>query len=693
MPLSMTSSPNHMSHPSYRPDIDGLRAIAVLSVVAFHAFPNWVKGGFIGVDIFFVISGFLISTIIFKSLERGTFSFSEFYARRIKRIFPALLIVLIASLVFGWFALLSPEYKQLGKHVAASAGFIQNFVLWGEDGYFDNTAESKPLLHIWSLGVEEQFYILWPLLLWVAWKKNFNFVTIIIVILTLSFYLNIIGVKKDSVATFYFPQTRFWELLCGSILAWINVFRKDDVFYNGVKLKLDKWLSILIFQKRIDDGKTLSNTLSVLGVSFIIYGLLQINKEFSFPGYWALIPVFGAVLLISAGPQAWVNRTLLSNKIAVWFGLISYPLYLWHWPLLSFLRIIEEVEPSISFRIAAILLAVILASLTYYFVEQPIRKGQHNKLKVFLLVFISLAIFITGIYTYYMKGFPLRKEISRIENVELLFKSPYTGYDTFSCEKYFTSFDISSLSKLDGGCVVLKPEEPSTLFIGDSHSIHYANSLSQAKLSENIAIIQGNNCLPFSGENYMKGEKCHNSYSDVISFLNNDKKINAIFLSSFWAKSVSGKMTIKGINWRLADDATNNDIQSFLMYGRKLLKSALENNRKVVFMRDIPILDFDIKRCFNYRPLRITEKENFIEECSVNYSAYKNRNKKVLNAIDILLSEFPDVQVYDPKELLCDQTRCKLKKDDKPIYYNGDHVNVVGGNLIISDMVSKGLIR
>ena len=162
----------HLTHPQYRPDIDGLRAIAVLSVVGFHVFPYWINGGFIGVDIFFVISGFLISTIIIGSLERNSFSFVEFYARRIKRIFPALLLVLSACFVFGWFALLADEYKQLGKHIAGAASFILNFLLWNESGYFDTTAETKPLLHLWSLGIEEQFYIIWPFFLWFAWKQR-----------------------------------------------------------------------------------------------------------------------------------------------------------------------------------------------------------------------------------------------------------------------------------------------------------------------------------------------------------------------------------------------------------------------------------------------------------------------------------------------------------------------------------------
>ena len=168
----MNSSAPHLSHPKYRPDIDGLRAIAVLSVVLYHAFPSTVEGGFIGVDIFFVISGFLISTIIFDNIHDGSFSFAEFYARRVRRIFPALVLVLCFCLGLGWFALFADEYKQLGLHVSSGAGFISNLVLWHESGYFDLSAEFKPLLHLWSLGIEEQYYLIWPLLIWGAWKCN-----------------------------------------------------------------------------------------------------------------------------------------------------------------------------------------------------------------------------------------------------------------------------------------------------------------------------------------------------------------------------------------------------------------------------------------------------------------------------------------------------------------------------------------
>ncbi|MFO1468211.1 MAG: acyltransferase [Steroidobacteraceae bacterium] len=342
-----TSRNTGLSHPKYRPDIDGLRAIAVLSVVGFHSFPNWIRGGFIGVDIFFVISGYLISTIIFENLERGTFSFAEFYARRVRRIFPALWVVLAACFAFGWFVLLPDEYQQLGKHVAAGAGFVSNLVLWNESGYFDNAADTKPLLHLWSLGIEEQYYIVWPLLAWAAWKRKVGFLSMTVVVLMASFILNIREVHEDTVAAFYSPMTRFWELLTGSLLAWFALHRRED-------------LGKLNSRQR--------NLLSLSGVGVLGLGLVLITKESAFPGWWALLPVLGVVLVILAGPQAWLNRSVLGNPIAVWFGLISYPLYLWHWPLLVYPKITTGELTTPTQRAMLISIAILLAWATYYFI-------------------------------------------------------------------------------------------------------------------------------------------------------------------------------------------------------------------------------------------------------------------------------------------------------------------------------------
>lgn len=403
-------NPAHLTHPKYRADIDGLRAIAIISVVGFHAFPFWVKGGFIGVDIFFVISGFLISTILIGSLERNSFSFVEFYIRRTKRIFPALLLVLIVSFLFGWFVLMPNEYKQLGKHIAGGAGFVSNFVLWYESGYFDNAAETKPLLHLWSLGIEEQFYIIWPLLLWFAWKKRLNLLTIAIVVGAISFALNVYEVRNDVVAAFYSPQTRFWELMAGSILAYMARHRQNIV-PNKFKHRLDAWLSLIDkTQPPYVNGKVLRNVQSFFGAVLIVIGFLVITKEKSFPGWWAVLPILGTMLIISAGAQAWLNRVVLSNRILVWFGLISFPLYLWHWPLLTYARIVDiGGDPSPGTRIAAVVMSVALAWLTYQLIEKPFRFGKHSKTKTITLLLLMSVTGLVGYYCYEQGGLMFRK--------------------------------------------------------------------------------------------------------------------------------------------------------------------------------------------------------------------------------------------------------------------------------------------
>ena len=376
MPLNPSlPAQEHNVHPVYRPDIDGLRAVAILSVVAFHAFPANLRGGFVGVDIFFVISGFLISNIIFRSLQRGDFSFAEFYAHRIKRIFPALIVVLAASFAFGWFALLPDEFKQLGKHMAAGAGFVQNFVLWKEAGYFDTASELKPLMHLWSLAIEEQFYLIYPLLIWAAWRVRLNALALVVVLGALSFGLNVLEIRDAAVKTFFVPQTRYWELLAGSVLAYLQLFK------HGQSAPLLSRSPALSAHGR----RVLNNLLSACGLFLILLAVITIHKGRAFPGWWALAPVAGAFLLILAGPQAWVNRNFLANRLMVFVGVISYPLYLWHWPILSFARIMEAEMPSPEIRGGAVALSLLLAWLTYRLLERPIRFGRKTWVKTAVL--------------------------------------------------------------------------------------------------------------------------------------------------------------------------------------------------------------------------------------------------------------------------------------------------------------------
>jgi peptidoglycan/LPS O-acetylase OafA/YrhL len=348
------------SHLKYRPDIDGLRAVAVIAVVLYHAFPKLLPGGFVGVDTFFVISGYLITGIIVGGLDESRgFSFADFYARRVRRIFPALILVLAATLAAGVTIFLPAELTSLAKNTLASAFFGANFVLLSEAGYFDLAAHLKPLLHLWSLGIEEQFYLAWPLALWLTPRKWR--VTMITVVMTASFALNVALVRSHPQATFYLPLTRAWELMAGALLV-------------GVTLKTNRLREI-------------AGVVGVVcGITFFIY-----SDQTIFPGWAALVPVLGSGLTILA-QGSFFSRTLLSHPLAAAIGRISYPLYLWHWPLLVFPRAWLFRPLTTTESLLAMAAAILLAWLTYQLIERPIRSGRLGGTRTALTGMAAVAV-------------------------------------------------------------------------------------------------------------------------------------------------------------------------------------------------------------------------------------------------------------------------------------------------------------
>ena len=426
-----------MMHPKYRPDIDGLRAVAVASVLAFHAFPDALPGGFIGVDIFFVISGFLITTIIMQSHAAGDFSYRDFYARRIRRIFPALTLVLLATLAFGWYALLPREFTELGKQAAGGAAFIANFIFWGEAGYFDTAADTKPLLHLWSLGIEEQFYIFWPMLLALAWRRRWPVLRLLWVLAVASFLVNVLTIHPFRTAAFYSPASRFWELMVGGILACMRLKAAG-------KVPVPAWRSHLQ---------------SCLGVGLIVLGLVMTRSDKAFPGWWALLPTLGAASCIAAGPAGVLNRHVLASRPMVWIGLISYPLYLWHWPLLVYARIVEEGEPAAWIRACLVLASVALAWLTYRFVERFTRaRIQVGMLRS--LVAGSMAIAVAGLLA--LGGMPPRNGSDLLRKVT----------DATADDNYYAGFEQQKIGAYPVKRVGSGPR--TVLLIGDSHILQYA---------------------------------------------------------------------------------------------------------------------------------------------------------------------------------------------------------------------------
>jgi peptidoglycan/LPS O-acetylase OafA/YrhL len=367
---------------SYRPDIDGLRAVAVGLVVLFHAWPKWLRSGFIGVDVFFVISGFLITSIILKDLRQGEFTIRGFYVRRIRRIFPALIAVVLATLAFGWYVLLQHEFAQLGKHIAAAAAFLSNLVLWGEAGYWDNESVTKPLLHLWSLGVEEQFYLVWPLMLALFYRVRFGILLFLAATLAGSFLYGLYATFNSPAEAYFSPVTRFWELASGGLVAYVMFTKNPDIPKRGL--------------------------VAASGLVLLALGAILIKGQSDFPGAWALFPVLGTCALIIAGNTSWINRRLLGNRLMVKIGLVSYPFYLWHWPLLSFGYIVEGEKPAPTMKAILVLAALALAFLTYHLIERPVQKAPNRRRAIQGLV-LAMACF--GVLGILVKGGLLKERM------------------------------------------------------------------------------------------------------------------------------------------------------------------------------------------------------------------------------------------------------------------------------------------
>lgn len=658
----MISSRSQLSHPKYRPDIDGLRAIAVLSAVIFHAFPNWVKGGFIGVDIFFVISGYLISIIIFENLDKGTFSFREFYSRRIRRIFPALFLVLTVIYALGWFTFLADEYKQLGQHIAGGSTFISNFILLKESGYFDNTSETKPLLHLWSLGIEEQFYLIYPLLLWLAWKRDFDLLNVVISISIISFFLNLKGIENDIVLTFYSPQTRFWELMSGSILAWSTLYEKN--FLSKNKTILAKSLATILYKKpRGFDGKTLKNVISFIGCLLLGYGFFCFSKDLVFPGKWALIPVLGSVLIISAGKQAWINQNILSSRIAVWFGLISFPLYLWHWPLLSFSYIIQGEPPNQAVRITIVALSILLAWLSYKFVERPIRLGRYRNIKTVILLLSSVIIGLVGYITYLKDGLTFREDayLQNRRDGDI----GHLDYHKYIADKYFlcTPKEIANEALTWEGytrCMQSKPGNNIDIaLIGDSHAEHLFIGMSEVLSDKNIVFYIK------ASPPFLDNSDYHKIYETVIK----SKTIKIVILSMHWA----GKLT------HVPKEST---LDAELM---KIVDAISVTGKNVCLTEDVPIFPFDSKKCKGSRRFGLDNT------CKIPYSSVKSQTDIYLSYLMKVANNRPPVKVLPVGKYLCDIESCSMVKNNSVLYRDTNHLNINGSSFVGRHLVKDNL--
>ncbi len=489
-----------MTHQVYRPDIDGLRAIAVLAVVIYHATPGLLPGGFIGVDIFFAISGYLITGLILEDLRAGRFSLSRFYERRIRRLFPAALLVLGFTVVAGWLVLYPGELQILGRHILASGFFLQNFQLWSETGYFDVAAETKPLLHLWSLAIEEQFYLFWPVLLAFVWRFARGWLPVLAALGIASFALNVHQTGEDPAAAYFSPFGRFWELMAGAGLAYI-AHRKGSLVPAAAAAPL-----------------------GMAGIGLICFGLATITPDDPFPGWRALMPVAGCIALIAAGPTALPNARLLSLHPMVYLGLISYPLYMWHWPLLSFVRIVHpDLSPMAA--IGIVIIAAGLAVLTYHLVERPIRRHGAAALGTIGLLTTMAIVLVAAL------GIQRGHVDARLQAVTLRegdeWRFLMTQVDAFDPQGFGTyplSADRDRLS----------------VFVGDSQIAQYAERLASTQ-SRNAAangamLFLGGACPPIPGvmNDEIERRPCWPLRDEAYRFAS-DPRVETVVIGASWS--------------------------------------------------------------------------------------------------------------------------------------------------------------
>lgn len=634
----------------YRADIDGLRAIAVLAVVGFHAFPDYFPGGFVGVDVFFVISGFLISSIIFREVGRSTFTLPQFYARRIRRIFPALLIVLVACLLFGWFALLPDELEHLGKHVAAAATFVSNLALWQESGYFDRAAELKPLLHLWSLGVEEQFYLVWPMLLLLLWKRQQN-IAITIVLLTLtSFMLSIALGQQSPSANFYFPFSRFWELGLGCLLAVVKESPGS----------LKRW-----FTKDCVTGfryPSLSHhansALPIVGLCLIGAAIFLFDRHTRFPGWAALVPTVGAMCVIHGCGDSWFQRRIMACAGLVLIGVISYPLYLWHWPILSFATILEAGTPGSIVRSVAVLLSVALAWLTFRLLECPLRYRRSTRVTLTLVGALSM-FGVVGIAVYAASGFGKRFDY----DVRAIRPEPRTNA---VCVRSFPEDRVFNY------CKSTSPAHPTAVFLGDSRAQGvYDGVVAVMGARHSLTLLGRGGCPPLLNVYVHDANDpgCNDAWSVFVKYIEKVKPPVVVLVGggSSLLQGSAAAMEVQGRQFQTREDVFKHGLRELIV--------ALQKTSRVIYVREIPSFD-SAPSCFLRR---ITLPGSHCSP-SVARSVMEEAMASYNRVVDELQGEMPELKVVASISALCDATTCSQKlRSGEIIYSDALHLSPAGG--------------
>lgn len=651
----------------YRAEIDGLRALAVIPVILFHAGFELFSGGFVGVDVFFVISGYLITTILIEDIEKQRFSLVNFYERRARRILPALYFVMFVCIPFAWMWMLPSQMEDFSQSLIAVSLFISNILFWKTSDYFGPANEEIPLLHTWSLAVEEQYYMLFPIFLILTWRFGKNRVFWMIVIMAaISLLLSEWGWRNKPTPNFFLAPTRAWELFAGSIAAFI-------VQRNGV-------------QK--------NNALALLGLSAIVFSIFAYDESTPFPSVYALVPVLGVVLLVLYAEKHTLVAKLLSTKAFVSVGLISYSAYLWHQPLFAFARIRLLNHPSELVMIILICISFVLAYFSWKYVEKPFRDKSGYGRKAILsgsLVGI-IVLFSFGLVGHLENGIPNRIDNSIIELLDVQGIEKDLR-DDGGCNRYLDETQIEA-------CIFGYEDNVTVALIGDSHATAIKSALNYYGLLNNIGFVgHTKNGCPFVRHLQSTNlENCFEFVDGVFRWLENNRNIDTVIIAHRLQYYISnndyengvGGTEFFGINFygTVSTLYQEPDIrrEAILTEFDNTIRLLAKNfpDIKIILASPIPEHGWNVLQQLA-KSLMFTEENATVYPLPIN--RYLERNEAVFLAINEL-ERLPNITVYRVDDHLCDERSCSSVRDGMPLYYDDDHLTKLGGQIAFSGIVN-----
>jgi peptidoglycan/LPS O-acetylase OafA/YrhL len=658
-----------MESKNYDPVITGLRAYSIVAVLLFHFFHeqlSWLAG-YKGVDVFFVISGYLIIGHITQAAAENRFSLTLFYAKRIIRLFPALLIMLVAVLALGYVFLLSEEYRSLAKYVFGSIFFFTNVISWQEINYFDANAELKPLIHMWSLGVEEQFYAAFPLIALVVAHLRLRMAACLATLTLLSMLLCLVLSTVMPAATFYLLPTRFWEIGIGGLIA---------VAARGNGTILGKLRNRLKYNIEIG-----------LGVVFISM-LFQIQGFYFFD---IVLTVLGTACILINTSAAGFGRILIDNPPAKVLGLISYPLYILHFPVLAAYAITGQVF-SLGDRVVALCALGLLAYLVYRYVEIPFA-GLQRRTALYFLVITSIVIAGAGAYVYMSEGLP-----SRIAG-NIKYNHEIGGFHEHK-RKYTTCAFVA-----DANCLTSQPvgtAAPTVAVLGDSHADHSFPGIADVFVDRNVLLFAMNSCPPLRGiMSYDYGDKlrCTRMNENVSAYVAGRREIEVVILAfamPFYYADKGMAFQHLGLNEPSLWNVSSVDPQPsrFEAVSSSLVRTVdfyLNAGKQVVLMLDVPESPLMPAHCIGRGSLLQPR------DCTIPREVYLERQHSLRELVQAELSGRRGFHLYDPIDVFCSDGLCRIKKDGSFLYRDSNHLSIHGSRLVAEDMQrfieDRGLLR